>query len=776
MAETDADPSPSAMEQFISRLEDPEALALKLIEESAATATAVNGRDDVLTAGCVILQNQLERLTEHLHILRTAANPQLSATLSLLNFKTLYTENVDAETVWGQVELLNTKVKQLVDKSMHRLMEDSSNEKIQLLVIDEEDEEQERVEANDSDDDDDDDEDGGEGDDGDAERKRIEARMNRAFQDMEGGSDEGEEEDDVDDDSSEDDGSAALSKRETASLVDPKDFERDRDAVNLHDGFFNLQEMEAFADEEEGYLPDQAFGEVSPDEDNEPADKRSFHQKQRDGDMDPMDEEAHGDDSDEEDDDDDPLVFPNDPVERKRKYRDDEDIDALHKLYAENASMKDEDDAAIHMTAADLFGKPNPTFYERWHSNKRDDFDDSWDSFGKDKSSSRRQKPNWREEIPDDVNNDDRECDASLEKVRDDDVDEEMVPMKDGRNDAKIVHKPFNKQSAKLFAQTEQLEKELLAEKPWQMKGETVSSSRPVNSLLETTPEFEVASKVAPEITVAFTENLEEAIKKRIIAEDWDDVVPRELPDVGWHAKRGEAPEVSQEKSKLSLGELYEREYLKKTSGYDVEAAEKETTEQKAKSEMKSLFANLCSRLDALSNYHFTPRPIAVEAEARVVTQPAIAMEEVLPLHFNSARGSAPEEVYETKRGRDGVLRAESELEQVDRKRLRRAKKASRRKERQGKLADEKLVSRLQPGNGLDNPYEKRKIQQELAMARSSGKVTAGAADSNKYGDSTTFFQRMQKEAQATIQGGSKDAEDVEAVKSKRNASSSFKL
>jgi U3 small nucleolar RNA-associated protein MPP10 len=43
------------------------------------------------------------------------------------------------------------------------------------------------------------------------------------------------------------------------------------------------------------------------------------------------------------------------------------------------------------------------------------------------------------------------------------------------------------------------------------------------------------------------------------------------------------------------LGELYEREYLKKTAGYDRDAHEKQTEEDAAKDEMKRLFANLCS-------------------------------------------------------------------------------------------------------------------------------------------------------------------------------------
>uniref|UniRef100_A0A7S1ZPY8 Uncharacterized protein n=1 Tax=Ditylum brightwellii TaxID=49249 RepID=A0A7S1ZPY8_9STRA len=310
-------------------------------------------------------------------------------------------------------------------------------------------------------------------------------------------------------------------------------------------------------------------------------------------------------------------------------------------------------------------------------------------------------------------------------------------------------------QSKKLEEQTAEIEKEMLAEKPWQMTGETKGTARPVNSLLEAAPEFEVATKMAPTITVEHTENLEEMIKRRILAEDWDDVAPRELPDIGIK-KNGELPEVSQEKSKLGLGELYEREYLKKATGYDPDAAEKQSEEDKLKGEMKMIFASLCGKLDALSNYHFTPRPVGDEAEVRAVTVPAIAMEEVMPLHVSDARGAAPEEIYGKKRGRDSVIRGESEMDQTERKRLRNAKKSARRKARKEKLADEKLISRLQPGLGLNNPYEKRKMREELSMARASGKVTTGEIDMDaNFNTSAKFFQKMQENVQDEIRGES---------------------
>ena len=118
-------------------------------------------------------------------------------------------------------------------------------------------------------------------------------------------------------------------------------------------------------------------------------------------------------------------------------------------------------------------------------------------------------------------------------------------------------------------------------------------------------------------------------------------------------------------------------------------------------------------------------------------------------------------------------------MDQTERKRLRNAKKAARRKARKAKLADEKLISRLQPGLGLNNPYEKRKLREELQMARASGKVTEGEIDANKdYATSTKFFQRMQENVAMEVHGdgaseGRKRKRDDQSAQHK---SSAYKL
>ena len=446
-----------------------------------------------------------------------------------------------------------------------------------------------------------------------------------------------------------------VAPHKTEDVIDPTREE-------MRDGFFDLHEMEAFADEEEEYLPDDAYGVEMPDDEEQikksKKNKLLPHIKARKGEL-HSDSDIESDDYDDESEDGLAKRFKPTTVRRK-KYREDDEVEALYDLYDEkhqddfDGSEDEGEIAPEDMTAADFFGNPDKKLIQRYKSqhknasNDKQDFDDadSWDNhdFANDAE-------NWRSD------EEDIEDNGSVDE-------EESSEEEEGQNQpGKLsVHAI---QSNKLEQRTKLIEEEMMAEKPWKMRGESRGTDRPTDSLLDSTPEFEVAFKPPPIITPEHTLSIEEVIKKRIIDEDWDDVVPRELPDIGLYKRGGDAPEVSQEKSKLGLGELYEREYLKKTAGFDRDAHEKETEESAAREEMKKLFADLCSKLDALSNYHFTPRPVADEADVVKQNVPAIAMEEVLPLHVSTSRAVAPEEVYAGGKGRQSVLKGKSEMDQV---------------------------------------------------------------------------------------------------------------
>ena len=241
------------------------------------------------------------------------------------------------------------------------------------------------------------------------------------------------------------------------------------------------------------------------------------------------------------------------------------------------------------MTAADFFGKPNKKLiqsYKAKHDGKKkegkggkdmkksdsakskkvtsfandDDDADSWDEHNFEDGGM-----DWKD-MGDDDDDEEEDGGEGGSEEEEDQINEEYEDEKELMKDNQKLS-AHELQSKKLQEQTLQLEHDLISEKPWKMLGEAKGTDRAQDSLLDSTPEFEVAFKPPPLLAQEHTTDIEEMIKRRIIDEDYDDVVPRELPDIGAHKRGGEAPEVSQEKSKLGLGELYEREYLKKTTG-----------------------------------------------------------------------------------------------------------------------------------------------------------------------------------------------------------------
>ncbi|KAL0385088.1 UNVERIFIED_CONTAM: U3 small nucleolar ribonucleoprotein MPP10 [Sesamum radiatum] len=127
-----------------------------------------------------------------------------------------------------------------------------------------------------------------------------------------------------------------------------------------------------------------------------------------------------------------------------------------------------------------------------------------------------------------------------------------------------------------------------------------------------------------------------------------------------------EKKELDENKSKKGLAELYEDEYAQKTGL--VSTALSFSDEQKKEASM--LFKKLCVKLDALSHFHFTPKPV-IEDMSIQANVPALAMEEIAPLAVSDAAMLAPEEVFSGK----GDVKEETELTKAERKRRRANKK-----------------------------------------------------------------------------------------------------
>ncbi|KAI5683382.1 hypothetical protein M9H77_04610 [Catharanthus roseus] len=219
-----------------------------------------------------------------------------------------------------------------------------------------------------------------------------------------------------------------------------------------------------------------------------------------------------------------------------------------------------------------------------------------------------------------------------------DDLERDNETSDDGENQKKQKLSTHEKELQNMRSTIEQMEKANLEPKTWTMQGEVTATKRPKNSALEVDLDFEHNARPAPVITEEVTASLEELIQKRILEGRFDDV--QKPPTLPSRVPR-EVKEVDENKSKKGLAEVYEEEYVQKTGL--VSTALSLADQQKKEASM--LFKELCSKLDALSHFHFTPKPV-IEDMSIQANVPALAMEEVAPLVVSDAAMLAPEEIF----------------------------------------------------------------------------------------------------------------------------------
>lgn len=264
--------------------------------------------------------------------------------------------------------------------------------------------------------------------------------------------------------------------------------------------------------------------------------------------------------------------------------------------------------------------------------------------------------------------------------------DEEDALSDVSAGDPKSRRSAHERRQAKLAEEISKMESELVAKRAWVLSGEANAASRPVNSLLEQDLDFEHAGKPVPVITEEVSEEIEDLVKRRILAGEFDEVVKRRPnADIPADVRRG-LIELDDSKAKQSLAEIYEEEHVKDTNP-DSYVSAKDEKLRKEEKEIAAMWKDVSAKLDSLSSWHYKPKPAAPSLTV-VADVATVTMEDAQPTTAQGISGGesmiAPQEVYNPSKdtaekgevvAKSGLPIARQELSREDKVRRRRREK-----------------------------------------------------------------------------------------------------
>ncbi|KAK2681192.1 hypothetical protein RAB80_002985 [Fusarium oxysporum f. sp. vasinfectum] len=271
--------------------------------------------------------------------------------------------------------------------------------------------------------------------------------------------------------------------------------------------------------------------------------------------------------------------------------------------------------------------------------------------------------------------------------------------------DPKSRRSAHERRQAKLAEEIRKLEAASVAKREWTLSGEAAAVDRPVNSLLEQDLDFEHVGKPVPVITPEVSESIEDLIKRRILAQEFDEVIRRRPDTEGAAAgtRRG-LVELDDTKATKGLAEIYEEEHVKNTNP-DTYVSQSDEKLQREEKEVEAMWKDVSARLDALSSWHYKPKPTAPSLSV-VADVATVAMEDAQPTTAQGVTGEssrmAPQEVYKAGATdnaangevvtKAGLPVARQEMSREDKARRRRREKERVRKA--GGVDGEKVVSK----------------------------------------------------------------------------------
>lgn len=287
------------------------------------------------------------------------------------------------------------------------------------------------------------------------------------------------------------------------------------------------------------------------------------------------------------------------------------------------------------------------------------------------------------------------------------DSEDALSDVSDGNPKAR--RSAHERRQAKLAEEIRKLEAESVAKRAWTLSGEAAAADRPINSLLAEDLDFEHAGKPVPVITEEVSESIEELIKRRILAQEFDEVIrrrPDSLADGSRDTRRG-LVELDDSKAKQSLAEIYEEDHVKRSNPDSYLSKSDEKLRQDEK-EVEAMWKEISAKLDALSSWHYKPRPAAPSLTV-VADVATVSMEDAQPTTAQGVGGGesmiAPQEVYKAgketaERGevvaKSGLPVARQEMSREEKLRRRRREKERIRKSGGGEQGKKPLSKKAQ--------------------------------------------------------------------------------
>lgn len=311
----------------------------------------------------------------------------------------------------------------------------------------------------------------------------------------------------------------------------------------------------------------------------------------------------------------------------------------------------------------------------------------------------------------------DNDVDRAMADVRrdlfEDEASDDEAPSDDGK-DPESQRSTHEKQRAQIADEIRRLESANVAKKEWMLSGEARAAERPMNSLIEEDLDFERIGKPVPVVTTEMSESIEDLVKRRILAKEFDEIIRRRPGASDVQDARKARFELDDTKPQQSLAEIYEADHLRATDPNYVDPKNQKLVKEHA--EITNLWKEISGQLDTLSNWHYKPK--APQANINVITDVStVMMEEARPTAsgaVNDLAALAPQEIYAP--GSDGkstgevVLKtgasvAKDEMTREEKAKLRRQQKKQKKtgtghSNQQSSKAAEKqqLVSDLKKG------------------------------------------------------------------------------